>query len=145
MVSYSRFSKSTKAGVLGSILGIGLSLGLLFVPLGSSEVCSSNGGCHVVRGPSGIDYLLGANRADPAIFFISLFILVFALVGGYGAWNENRLLVWLTAIALLVLTVLGILTVGPFVAPVALLFLLSGIWLGDAHDSESSERSVPRS
>ena len=145
MVSHSRFSNGAKAGVIGSILGIGLSLGLLFVPLGSSEVCSSNGGCHVVRGPSGIDYLLGANGAEPAIFFISLFILGFALVGGYGAWTENRVLVWVAAVGLLVLTVLGILTIGPFVAPVALLFLLSGIWLQGGQEAESSGRSVPRS
>lgn len=145
MARHSRFSKGTKAGVLGAILGIALSLDLMFVPFGTSEVCTSSGGCSVVRGPSGIDYVLGVNGADPALFFISLFILVFALIGGYGAWNENRVLVWLTAIALLVLTVLGILTIGLFVAPVALLFVLAGIWLRDAHDSESFGRSVPRS
>jgi len=145
MARQSRFSKGTKAGVLGSILGIALSLGLLFAPLETSEVCSSNGGCSVVRGPSGIDYILGVNGSDPALFFVSLFILVFALIGGYGAWNGNRVLVRLTAVAFVVLTILGILTIGLFVAPVALLFVLAGIWLQDGHSAESSGRSVPRS
>lgn len=145
MPRYSQFSKGTKAGVLGSILGIVLSLGLMFVPLGRSEVCTSDGGCSVVRGPSGIDYILGVNGADPALVFWSLFILGFALIGGYGAWNENRSLVWLTALALLALTLLGIASIGLFVAPAALLFLLAGIWLRHDHKSESSGRSLPRS
>ncbi len=33
VTKYSRFSKGTKAGILGSILGVLLSFGLLFVPL----------------------------------------------------------------------------------------------------------------
>jgi len=41
----------------------------------------------------GIDYYLGTEGADPAPFFWSLFILGCALVGGYGAWTENRSLV----------------------------------------------------
>jgi hypothetical protein len=145
MTSYSRFSKGTTAGLLGSVLGLLLSLVLMFVPLGSGGECTVGGECHAVRGPVGIDYLVGVGGADPALFFWSLFILGFALVGGYGAWTENRLLVWLTALALLALTVLGLASIGLFVAPAALLFLLAGIWLRDAHTSESSGRSLPRS
>ena len=144
MNTYSRISKGTKAGILGAMLGTVLSLGLMFVPLGTGEVCTSDGGCHAVQGPSGIDYLLGVEGADPALFFWSLFILGFALTGGYGAWTENQYVVWLTVLVLLALTVLGAASIGPFVAPVALLFLLAGIWLRDANESDSSERSLPR-
>ena len=65
--------------------------------------------------------------ADPSLFFWSLFVLGFALVEGYGAWAENRLLVWLTALVLLALTGLGLASIGLLVAPVALLFLLAGV------------------
>ena len=145
MTTYSRFSKGTKAGILGAMLGTGLSLVLMFVPLGTGEVCTLGGECHAVQGPSGIDYLLGVEGADPALFFWSLFILGFTLVGGYGAWTENRYVVWLTVFVLLALTVLGAASIGLFVAPVALLFLLAGTWLRDANRSDSSGRSLPRS
>lgn len=145
MTTYSRFSKGTTAGLFGSVLGLLLSLVLMFIPLGSGEECTVGGECHVVRGPIGIDYLLGVEGADQALFFWSLFVLGFALIGSYGAWTENRLLVWLTALAFLALTVLGMASIGLFVAPAALLFLIAGIWLRNAHASESSGRSLPRS
>ena len=145
MTTYSRFSKGSKAGILGAMLGTVLSLVLMFVPLGTSEECTLGGGCHTVQGSSGIDYLLGVEGADPALFFWSLFILGFALAGGYGAWTENRYVVWLTALVLLALTVLGAASIGLFVAPVALLFLLAGIWLRDANKSDLSGRSLLRS
>jgi hypothetical protein len=145
MTSFSRFSKGTTAGLFGSILGLLLSSVFLFVPLGSGEECTVGGECHVVQGPTGIDYLLGVEGADPALFFWSMFVLGFVLVGGYGAWTETRFLVWLTALALFALTVLGVASIGLFIAPAALLFLLAGIWLRDAHTSESAGRSPPRS
>ena len=134
MTTYSRFSKEINVRILGMMLGTVLSFVLMFVPLGRGEVCTTGGGCRPVRGPSGIDYLLGVEGTDPALFFWSLFILGFALVGGYGAWTENLYVVWLTAFVLLALTILGAASIGLFVAPVVLLFLLAGIWLRDDTD-----------
>lgn len=66
-----------------------------------------------------------------------MFVLGVSLVGGYGAAVDRRGLVWLAAVPLLALTVLGILPIGMFVAPAALLFLIAGILLDDPHGAET--------
>ncbi len=139
------FSKGATAGLLGSGLGVLLGLVILFLPLGTGEVCTSSGVCTPVRGPVGIDYLLGVEGADPALFFWSVFILVFALVGGYGAWTERRALVWVAAVPLLLLTLFGLASIGLLVAPAALLLALAGFWLGEMHPPKAPRRSAPRS
>jgi len=129
MFDRSGTSAGTSVGLAGAILAGIAGLVLLFVPLGRSVTCTPGGECTVGRGVSGIDYLLGAQGADPALFFWSLFLLGVALVGGYGAWTATRWLVWVTALALLALSVLAIASIGLFVAPAALLFLLAAILL----------------
>lgn len=140
MTAESRLSRGTKVGFLGSILGGITALVLLFVPLGRREQCTPGGECEVLRGTAGIDYILGVEGTDPTLFFWSMFILGFALVGGYGAWTETRSIVWLTRLALLALTLLGAASIGLFVAPAALLFLFAGILLPSAHDADSPDR-----
>ncbi|WP_332897158.1 hypothetical protein [Haladaptatus sp. CMSO5] len=141
----SRFSRGTSAGLLGLGLGVLLSLVIMFIPLGTGEECTIGGECIPVRGAVGIDYLLGVEGAEPVLFFWSLFILGFALLGGYGAWRERRVLVWVAAVVLLALTIVGLASIGLLVAPAALLFLLSGFWLRETQPPTTKGRSVPRS
>lgn len=120
----------TSAGILASLAGVLVSLVLLFVPLGRTESASPGGEPTVVPGTTGIDYLLGTTSGNPPVlFFWSIFVLGFALLGGYAAWTGNRSLVVITTVALLALTLLGIASIGLLVAPVALLFALAVIWL----------------
>ncbi|WP_338729877.1 hypothetical protein [Haladaptatus sp. DJG-WS-42] len=145
MSSKSRVSRGTSVGLLGSGVGVLLSLVIMFLPLGTGEVCTIGGECTPVQGAVGIDYLLGVEGAEPILFFWSVFILGFALLGGYGAWRERRILVWVAAIALLALTVFGLASIGLLVAPAALLFLLAGFWLRETQPPSTTGRSIPRS
>lgn len=67
--------------------------------------------------------LLPNPRAD--IFFAGIVTLsvVFALVGGIGAWTNRTPLVWVGALLLTGLSVIGMLSIGFLLAPAALLLL----------------------
>lgn len=129
MSSWAGLSKDTRLEILGSTLGVLASFVLLFILLGREAEATPGGGTTTGLRPTGIEYLLGVEGADLALFFWALFVLVVALVGGYGAVSETRALVWIAAIALLALTVLGLFSIGLFVAPAALFFLLAGLRL----------------
>lgn len=59
------------------------------------------------------------------VFFAGIVMLsvVFALVGGIGAWTDRTPLVWVSALLLSGLSVIGMLSIGFFFAPAALLLL----------------------
>jgi hypothetical protein len=131
-----RASLGRIAGSLAALLGVSVGLYLLFGPIGRYESVSSDGSRANATGTtSGIDYLLGAEHADPALFYWSLFIIGMALIGGYGAWTGNRFVVWTVALPLLVLSLLSM-AIGLLVAPAALLFMASGVLLTLAHRAE---------
>lgn len=68
-------------------------------------------------------------EGSSAILFWPVFIFVLSVVGAFGAWKMVKPLVWAVAIALLIVSVLGIWTIGLGVAPLALLFVIIGILL----------------
>jgi len=136
MSEWSGYSKGSKAGILGAIFGVLASLVLLFVPLGRYSEESLGRGTTTGWGPIGLEYLLGNADVDPALFFWAVIVLGGALVGGYGAISENRILVWIVVVVFVGITVLGLLSIGVFIAPSALLFLLAGFWLRTANESE---------
>lgn len=119
-------------GGLAGIVGIAAGLFLLLGPTGRYETISPDG-TRETGTTSGIDYLFGAEHADPALFFWSLFVVGLSLVGGYGVWTGNRRVVWAVGLGLAALSVLGIMSIGPFVAPAALLFLAAGVLLTLSH------------
>lgn len=127
-----RFSLGKHVGGLASILGIIAGLFLLFGPVGQYEASTSDG-TRETGTISGIDYLFGAEYADPALFFWALFILGLTLVGGYGVWTGNRYVLWAVGLGLFALSILGIMSIGLFVAPAALLFVISGFLLTLSH------------
>lgn len=129
-----RFSLGRRVGGLATILGVGSGLFLLFGPVAQYETVSTDG-TRETGTISGVDYLFGAEHADPALFYWSMFLIGISLIGGYGAWTGKRLLVWVVALPLLVLSLLSM-AIGLLVAPAALLFLASGVLLTLAHRAE---------
>lgn len=76
-----------------------------------------------------VTYLLLPNPlAD--VFFAGIVMLsvVFTFVGGVGAWTNRTPLVWVAALLLTGLTLLGMLSVGIFLVPAALLLLGAAIF-----------------
>ena len=134
MLIPTRFSLGKKVGGLAAILGVGTGLFLLLGPIGRYEAISTDG-TRETGTTSGIDYLFGAEHADPALFYWSLFLIGIALIGGYGAWAGKRFVIWAVALPLLVLSLLSM-AIGLLVAPAALLFLASGILLTLANKEE---------
>lgn len=115
-------------GGFATLLGVAASLYLLFGPIGrytSTRVHTDGSRSSESGTTSGIDYLYGAEHADPALFFWALALLAVVLVGGYGVYSANRVVVWAVAIPLVVFTILSIASIGLFVAPVAILYLVS--------------------
>lgn len=64
------------------------------------------------------------------VFFAGIVSLsvVFTLVGGLGAWMNRTPLVWVAAILLAGLTIIGMLSIGVFLLPAALLLLGAAIF-----------------
>jgi hypothetical protein len=137
ILSSNRFSMGRNLGGLASVLGIIAGIFLLIGPTGRYETVTSDGTIETGT-TSGIDYLFGAEHADPALFFWALCVLGFTIVGGYGVWTGNRHVVWAIGLGLLALSVLGILSIGLFVAPAALLFLGSGVLLTLSHRTDAT-------
>lgn len=76
-----------------------------------------------------VTYLLYPNPlAD--VFFTGIVMLgvIFTLVGGIGAWTNLTPLVWVAAILLTGLTILGMWSIGIFLAPATLLLLGAAIF-----------------
>lgn len=126
-----RFSVGKTVGSFAALLGVGTGLFLLFGSIGRSETVSPDG-TRQTGTTSGIDYLFGAEHADPALFYWSLFLIGIALLGGFGAWTGKRFVVWAVAVPLLVLSFFST-AIGLLVAPTAILFLASGLLLTFAH------------
>lgn len=83
-----------------------------------------------------VTYLLLPNPlAD--VFFAGIVVLsvIFALVGGIGAWTNNTPLVWVAVFLLMGLSILGMMSIGFFIAPAALLLLGAAVF---------SQRAGPR-
>ena len=115
-------------GILAPLSGGVAGLFVMFGPMGR-RYAPSPGEPEFVRTISGIDYLLGVEGADPALFYWSLFILGVSVLGGYGVHVENNRLVWAVTLLLLVFSLAAIFSIGIFVLPAALLFLIYSVVL----------------
>lgn len=64
------------------------------------------------------------------VFFAGIVLLsvIFALVGGVGAWTNRTALVWVAAFLLVSLAILGMMSVGLFLAPAALFLLGAAVF-----------------
>lgn len=107
-------TKRSKMGTIGTVFGVLASLVLLFVPLYSgTEV-------------AGIDYLLGVEEQDASLvaplFTMAIVILFVSLIGAVGVITDNRVPIYLATIVLITVMILGMVTIGLFVAPAVLCF-----------------------
>lgn len=76
-----------------------------------------------------VTYILFPNPlADVFFARIMLLSVVFALVGGIGAWTNRTPLVWVGALLLTGLTIVGLLSVGIFLIPATLLLLGAAVF-----------------
>ena len=76
-----------------------------------------------------VTYLLFPNPLTD-VFFAGIVMLsvVFALVGGIGAWTNRTPLVWVAALLLMGLSLLGMMSIGFFLLPAALLLLGAAVF-----------------
>jgi len=76
-----------------------------------------------------VTYLLFSNPlADVFFAGIVLLSVIFALVGGIGAWTNRTPLVWVATLLLMVLSILGMMSIGIFFIPATLLLLGAAIF-----------------
>ncbi|RDI69959.1 hypothetical protein [Halopelagius longus] len=102
------------AGLSG---GLGfLSLMGAFGPIScwTSQSSTDGGETTVSRGCSaGIDYLLsGAGGNAPVLFFWAMVLLVVVAVGVSAAWTGRRRVVWLTVLVGVVVSIIGLMSIG---------------------------------
>lgn len=96
---------------------------------GSSQSSAGSGAettAEVTRGcTAGVDYLLsGAGGNAPVLFFWAVVLLGLVALGGAAAWTGRRSITWVTAVAGVVVSVIGVWSIGwYFVLPT--LFLLA--------------------
>lgn len=69
------------------------------------------------------------------VFFAAwvLFAVILAVVGALGAWTRRTPLLWVAALLLVGLSIVGMWSLGPFVAPAALVLLgaaVASLWTG---------------
>ena len=68
-------------------------------------------------------------HGSTAIIFWPVCIVVLSIIGGVAAWYKKAKFVWLVAIVLFIISVLGMWSIGSAVVPLAALFLISATLL----------------
>lgn len=80
----------------------------------TSRSASSDGTITTSRGcEAGIDYLFGHTGGNaPVLFFWSAVLLGLILVGGSAVWTSHRRVVWTAVIGGVVISVVGVMSIG---------------------------------
>lgn len=90
-----------------------------------------------------VAYLLLPNPlADVFFGGIVLLSVVFAIVGGIGAWTNRTPLIWVAALLLAGLSILGMWSIGIFIAPAALLLLGAAVFSQLAGPREDIQKVI---
>ncbi len=111
-------------GLASLLAAVGCAAYLLFGGIYSStteDASDTEGGV--------VDVTTTQGWQDYAIVGWALFIVLLGVVTVFAAWRGRSGPVWVSAFLLLILTVLGVVSIGLFVAPVALLFALTAYTL----------------
>lgn len=112
----------------------------------SAGGASSSTGIEVSTGcNAGIDYLLsGAGGNAPVLFAWSVVLLAMVSVGVFGVWTGRRGLLW-TAVAVgIVVSIIGIMSIGMYFAIPTLFLLAAGLLLrfGDGPDATDEDEGA---
>lgn len=78
---------------------------------------------------SGIDYLGGATGNAPVLFFWAVVLLVLTGIGASAAWTGHRYTTWLTAVAGVVVSILGLMSIGWYFVLPTLCLMGAGVAL----------------
>lgn len=73
---------------------------------------------------AGVDYLLGSTGGNaPVLFFWAVVLLALTALGVFAVWTERQLLVWVTTGVGVVITAIGVFSIGwQFLFPTLFLF-----------------------
>lgn len=117
----------TLVGKEVGVLAVGAGLigaGLLVVYWVLPYLSVSSAGIHIIDDPGN----LGAENASISAFWAAVIAIV-SLFTGYVVWMEYLNVLWALAILLPILAYLGMFSIGQFIAPFALLVVLSAsLW-----------------
>ena len=97
----------------------------------------------VTRGcESGIDFLLGGGGPPgggnaKVLFSWAVVLLALVALGGYGTWAERRYVTWVTVVAGVVITIIGMFSIGWYFLLPTLFLLVAAVALSvGAHGDE---------
>lgn len=133
----------TQAGKGVGVLAAGVGLigaGLLVVYWVLPYLSISSTGIHIIDDPGN----LGAENASISAFWAAVIAIV-SLFTGYVVWMEYMTVLWALAVLLPILTYLGMFSIGQFIAPFALLVVLSALLLTVGRWARKPTHSVHRS
>ncbi len=117
------YGKVGKAlGGISPLLAVGTALFLLFGPLYGFESGDSEGNFETGTASA---FELALEGGDRAVFFWAAFVVVVSIVGAMGALANRVGWVWVSAVALWGLAALSIMSIGLFVAPLAIVMFAS--------------------
>lgn len=98
-------------------------------PLSSEAVSRLLSVLAIISASVAVTFLLFPNPlADVFFAGIMVFSVIFAVIGGIGAWTNRAPLVWVAALLLTGLSILGLMSIGVLLVPAALLLLGAAIF-----------------
>jgi hypothetical protein len=69
------------------------------------------------------------DKGSTVILFWPIFVFLISVIGAVGAWLKRPIIVWSIAIILIIVSILGVWSIGGTVAPLAGLFFISATLL----------------
>ncbi|WP_206536653.1 hypothetical protein, partial [Halococcus thailandensis] len=100
----------------------------------TSESVSSSGEVTTSQGcEAGIDYLFGSTGGNASVlFFWAVVLLGLVILGGAAIWTGKRRITWLTVVAGVVISILGVWSIGWYYVLPTLFLLIAGTCLAQA-------------
>ncbi len=102
----------------------------------------------VLAGLAAVPLLFTQPQGDAFFAAWVLFAIILAVIGALGAWTRRTALVWVAALLLFALSIVGMWSLGPFIAPAALVLLgaaVASLWTGPRPDRHEAVLNDPPS
>lgn len=111
----------------------------------ASESVSSSGEVTTSQGcEAGIDYLFGSTGGNASVlFFWAVVLLGLVILGGGATWARKRRITWLTVVAGVVISILGVWSIGwYYVLPTLFLLIAATVLTIDARRRTNGKQSA---